>query len=140
MCQIGNWTVLILLGIVGVIDWKKREIPIGMLVIMGAAILFFGICCKDVSIWYRLSGAMLGVVFFLVSKFTKEAIGYGDSWLILLLGAHLGIFRVLQLLFAASLMSSIFAVFYLWKHRWKRNATLPFVPFLVIAYIGVVFA
>lgn len=139
MCKIADWSVFILLVIAGVIDWKKREIPVWLLVLKSVIILFFALLCEDVSIWYRLSGGLLGAAFFLVSKFTKEAIGYGDSWLILLLGVHLGIFKVLQLLFAASLMAAVFAVFYLWKRKWKRSATLPFVPFLAIAYIGVIF-
>lgn len=137
MCRLADWSVFILLGIAGMIDWKKREVPIWLLLIMSVVILFFGIFCEEVDIWYRLAGALLGVGFFAVSKFTKEAVGYGDSWLILILGIHMGILDVLQVLFAASLMAAIFAIFYLWRHRWKRSETLPFVPFLAIAYAGV---
>lgn len=139
MCGLAKWSVLILLGIMSVIDWKKREIPIWLLILMSITVVVFAFICKDVSIVYRLAGAFLGIMFFITSKFTKEAIGYADSWLMVILGVHLGIFRVLQVLFAASLMAAIFAVFYLWKQRWKRNATLPFVPFLAAAYIGVMF-
>lgn len=137
MCGLADWFVFILLGISGVIDWKKREIPIWLLILMSVVVLIFGFSCKNVSVWYRLAGAFLGIVFFFISKITKESVGYADSWLFLLLGVHLGIFVVLQVLFAASLMAAIFAVFYLWKRNWKRSETLPFVPFLVIAYIGV---
>lgn len=137
MCRLADWSVFILLGIAGMIDWKKREVPIWLLLIMSVVILFFGIFCEEVDIWYRLAGALLGAGFFVVSKFTKEAVGYGDSWLILILGIHMGILDVLQVLFAASLMAAIFAIFYLWRHRWKRSETLPFVPFLAIAYAGV---
>ena len=139
MCQVANWFVLILLAVASVIDWRKREIPITLLFIMSAGITIFAIYCKDITIWYRLAGGALGIMLFVVSTVTKEAIGYGDSWLILLLGVQLGILRVLQLLFAASLLAVIFAVFYLWVRKWNRNATLPFVPFLTIAYLGVMF-
>ena len=139
MCQVANWFVLILLAVASVIDWRKREIPITLLFIMSAGITIFAIYCKDITIWYRLAGGALGMMLFVVSTVTKEAIGYGDSWLILLLGVQLGILRVLQLLFAASLLAVIFAVFYLWVRKWNRKATLPFVPFLTIAYLGVMF-
>ena len=139
MCQVANWFVLILLAVASVIDWRKREIPITLLFIMSAGITIFAIYCKDITIWYRLAGGALGMMLFVVSTVTKEAIGYGDSWLILLLGVQLGILRVLQLLFAASLLAVLFAVFYLWVRKWNRNATLPFVPFLTIAYLGVMF-
>lgn len=139
MCKIADWIVFILLGITGVIDWKKRELPIWLLISMSIVVTILAICCRDVSVWYRLAGAALGIVFFIISRFTKEAIGYGDSWLILIMGVHLGIFRALQLLFAASFLAALFAVFYLWRRKWKRNETLPFIPFLAIAYIGVIF-
>ena len=137
MCQVANWMIFILLAVVGVIDWRKREIPMSLLFIMSAGVIIFAIYCKDITLWYRLAGGALGILLFVVSTVTKEAIGYGDSWLILLLGVHLGIFRVLQLLFVASLLAVIFALFYLWVRKWNRGATLPFVPFLTIAYLGV---
>lgn len=139
MCQVANWFVLILLAVASVIDWRKREIPMSLMFIMSAGITIFAIYCKDITIWYRLAGGALGMMLFVVSTVTKEAIGYGDSWLILLLGVQLGIFRVLQLLFTASLLAVLFAVFYLWVRKWNRDATLPFVPFLTIAYLGVMF-
>ncbi len=139
MCQVANWTVFILLAVASVIDWKKREIPMSLLFIMSAGVTIFAIYCKDITIWQRFAGGALGIMLFVVSTATREAIGYGDSWLILLLGLHLGIFRVLQLLFAASLLAVIFALFYLWVRKWNRKATLPFVPFLTIAYLGVMF-
>ena len=139
MCQVANWFVLIFLAVASVIDWRKREIPMSLLFIMSAGITIFAIYCKDITIWYRLAGGALGMMLFVVSTVTKEAIGYGDSWLILLLGVQLGIFRVLQLLFVASLLAVLFAVFYLWVRKWNRKATLPFVPFLTIAYLGVMF-
>ena len=138
MCRLADWCVLILLGIAGVMDWKKREVPVWLLILISAAVFPITICCNSVNIWYRLSGAALGLTFFLVSRVTKEAVGYADSWLILILGIHLGIFLALQVLFAASLMAAVVAVFYLWKRNWRRSETLPFIPFLVLAYIGVI--
>ena len=137
MCGLANWSVLVLLGIAGVIDWKKRELPIGLLGIMSGVIVIFAMRCQEIDVWYRIAGALMGVVFFVITRFTKEAIGYGDSWLFLILGIHMGVLQVLQLLLAASLMAAFFAIFYLWRHRWKRSETLPFVPFLAIAYVGV---
>jgi prepilin signal peptidase PulO-like enzyme (type II secretory pathway) len=76
--------------------------------------------------------------FFFISKFTKEAIGYGDSWLILILGIYLGSFEVLQVLFWATILAAIVALFLLCKKRCKRNITIPFVPYLAVAFLGVV--
>lgn len=139
MCKIADGVICILLIVAGVMDWRKKALPLWLLVGMSLIIPIFALWCKDTSLWQRVAGLCLGLAFFLISKVTKEAIGYGDSWLILLLGLHLGITGALQVLFAASLCAAIYALFYLWIRKWNRNATLPFVPFLAIAYLGVLF-
>lgn len=139
MCKIADAVVFFMLAVAGVMDWRKKELPVWYLVGMSIGITIFAVCCKEIGLWHRLAGVALGVVFIGISKATKEAIGYGDSWLILLLGVHLGGLGALQVLFTASLFAAIYALFYLWIRKWRRNATLPFVPFLALAYVGVMF-
>lgn len=139
MCGLGDVFVLIILAICDFRDLKKREIPISLLIIMSIGVLVIAFCCDAEPVWSRCSGAFIGILFFIISKCTKEAVGYGDSWLILILGVHLGLFKAVQLLFVASLAAGVCSLFFLWKHHWKRSATIPFVPFLLIAYIGVMF-
>lgn len=139
MCKVADGIIFLLLVLSGLSDWKKRTIPVFLLVIMSLAVACFAVICGDVSWRLRLGGALMGIVFLLISKCTKEAIGYGDSWLIMVLGVQLGYLRAMYVLFAASLIAGIVSLFYLWKQRWKRNATLPFVPFLAVAYLGEMF-
>lgn len=139
MCGIIDWVIFVLLGCCGFTDFKRKTIPLYLLIVMSAVVGVSVIFCNTESIWLRVGGAGLGILFFIVSRITKEAVGYGDSWLILLLGVYLGIEKALQLLFAATLGAAVVSLFYLWMRHWKRNATLPFVPFLVVAYLGVMF-
>lgn len=136
MCKIADWIVFILLAACGICDWKKKTIPVILLIMLSVTVAVFAIFCDAVSIRLRVSGAFLGLLFLLISKCTKEAIGYGDSWLILLLGIHMGSLRAAEVLFAASLLAGIASLFFLWKCGWKKNTTLPFVPFLSISYLG----
>lgn len=136
MCKIADWIVFILLAICSVSDWKKKTIPVILLIMLSVVVAVFALLCNAVSMRLRVSGALMGVLFLIISKCTKEAIGYGDSWLILLLGIHMGSLRAVGVLFAASMLASFASLFYLWKYRWKRSATLPFVPFLSISYLG----
>lgn len=138
MCEIADWVILILLTLCAVHDWKKREIPLVLLVIMSIGVSVFVICCHTEPLLSRGIGAFLGIGFFLVSKCTKEAVGYGDSWLILLIGIYLGGLRALQVLFLASVAAGIGSLFCLWKNHWNRNVTIPFVPFMAVAYLGVI--
>lgn len=138
MCKIADIVVLFVLGLCGISDWKKKTIPLIWILLLGAVILISVLICRDVGVRLRVSGGLLGGLFLLISKYTREAIGYGDSLLILLLGIYLGGLRVLEVLFWATTFAAITSVFFLWRRRWKRNATLPFVPFLSIAYLGVI--
>lgn len=49
------------------------------------------------------AGIGVGVLFLLVSKVTEEAIGYGDSVAIMILGGYLGFWKVVGVLAAAFL-------------------------------------
>lgn len=138
MREIADWFVFLLLGLCGWSDWRKRTMPLLLLIVMSVAIVVLVLAYRTDALWDCAGGGFIGILFFMISKCTKEAIGYGDSWLILLLGIYLGAFVLLQVLFAASSAAGICSLFYLWKHRWKRSETIPFVPFLTFAYIGVI--
>lgn len=138
MCKIAEWFLFFLFGIGSIYDWKKREIPLWLLVFMSVVVVGSVFFCDDVSLLLRITGGLIGLLFLFVSKCTKEAVGYADSWLILLLGVQLGSRRAMQLIFAASFLAAICALIYLCLHRWRHKSSLPFVPFLTISYLGVI--
>ena len=45
------------------------------------------------SVW--VAGLGCGIVFLMISKWSQEGIGYGDSWMILNMGIFLGIWNLL---------------------------------------------
>lgn len=139
MCQLGKWIVCIVLGVCALWDLKKKEIPLLLLVLMGFIIVLQIILEKPINWWGIFSGALIGMLCLFFSKCTREAIGYGDSWLILELGLYLGGICLLQVLFLASVMAGLLSLFYLWKKQWKRKATIPFIPFIALACGGVLF-
>ncbi len=139
MCKIGNWVIFFMLVICAVVDWKEKRIPVRFLVLMSFVIGVLSLLCQNTRIASSLFGAGAGVLAFLVSRVTKEALGYGDDWLILILGIYMGGSKILQLLLWASLFSGIVSLFFLFKKKWRRDITIPFVPFLTIAYLGVMF-
>ena len=82
-------------------------------------------------------GGLLGGLFFLVSRWTKEAFGYGDSCIITILGIQAGLWNLLSILWGAFFAAAVFAVFASIKGSWNRKTAFPFVPFLTLAYVGV---
>ena len=138
MCQIADWVVFTLLAACSVIDWRRKTIPYVLLLALGIVVVAFAFFCNGVSVKMRVGGVLIGVLFLLISKMSREAIGYGDSFLILFLGIHMGSFEALGVLFVAALLAAVVSLFFLWKCHWKRQATLPFVPFLTISYLGAI--
>ena len=78
------------------------------------------------------AGIGVGVLFLLVSKVTEEAIGYGDSVAIMILGGYLGFWKVVGVLAAAFFISGVCSVILAFRGRVK---TMPFFPFLTLGYI-----
>ena len=79
-----------------------------------------------------LAGIGVGVLSLLVSKVTEEAIGYGDSVAIMILGGYLGFWKVVGVLAAAFFISGVCSVILAFRGRVK---TMPFFPFLTLGYI-----
>lgn len=138
MCKIGDLVIFAFLILCSISDLHSKKIPTVLLVVMSVVVLIFCfiLCRKDVL--DVTGGIMIGSLLFLVSKYTKEAIGYGDSWLISLLGVHLGGISLLEVAMTAFFLAGMISLAGLvWKH-WKKTVTIPFVPFLTIAYLGVI--
>lgn len=139
MCQIGDWIIGALLVVCGILDWRERELPSILLVAMSLLVVVFLCCCGWTPLFSRVVGLLVGITFFFISKWTNQAVGYGDSWLILLLGVYLGSFRALQILFVGAILSAVGSLVCLWRNRWNRKLRIPFVPFLAMAYLGGLF-
>ncbi|MCM1262051.1 MAG: prepilin peptidase [Butyrivibrio sp.] len=136
-----NIAALIILFICAIIDIRKKEIPLIILLTVSLAVL-------GIDIWKIFLGHVLlldmavsvlpGIFFLLLGFCTGEKIGYGDGFLIIFLGLSFGFGRCLLSVFIGLLASSIFALFLLVFCKADRNSRLPLAPFLSIG-MGVSF-
>lgn len=139
MCKISDGIIISFLLACSLSDVRTRKIPGWILIGMSVVSAFFCLWQRSESFLSVLGGLLIGGIFCAVSKFTREAIGYADSWIILLLGAYLGMEKVLTLVVFAFFLAGLFALAgFLWK-KWNQTCSIPFVPFLTAAYIGVLF-
>ena len=119
-------------------DLIKRELSVIYLICGTVLAVFYQIMNRG-NFWYiSVCGAATGCFFLLVSKYTGEQIGYGDSWMILNLGIYLGIWELICLLGIVFATVFLFSCAGLVSRRLSRHTRLPFYPFLMIGYIGVV--
>ena len=137
MCKIGYLVIAGFLLVISVIDVKKKQLPIWLLIIMSLLIVILRMVCIEDTWCSTIGGIAVGVVFFVIGKLTKEAIGYGDCWIILLLGIVLGGMKIVEVVLSASFTASLFSIAYCIKKGWDKEYAIPFAPFLTIAYLGV---
>lgn len=118
-------------------DLLKRKIPVLYLMLGTVAALFKAAACQGIIPNTVVWGAMIGGIFLVISKCTKEQIGYGDSWMILILGIWLGIWDVIRLLAIVFMLCFAFSCVGLACKKIKRYTRIPFYPFLMLGYTGV---
>lgn len=137
MREIENVIMITALMIASWGDWKRKEVSVYLLIGMHIFVVLAVIGLKR-PVWDVLFGLGIGLCFFITSRLTREQIGYGDSWLITILGTYVGGKKLLVLLFTASLGAAVFSFFCLMVHRWNRKISIPFIPFLTAAFVGVI--
>ncbi len=139
MREIADIGMGIAIAAIGYMDLRKKCLPVWILAVLNVTSIVLCILIRRNSVFSVLGGVCVGAVFLLASKLTREAIGYGDSWLILSLGIYLGLRQLLGVVFAASFVASLISLFLCLAKGWKRKRGLPFIPFLAAAYGLVVF-
>lgn len=139
MCEIADGLVALGLAINGLYDARKREVPLYMVLGIGVMSVLLQLFCVKLALQQILYGLLIGIGFLGMSKITKEAIGYGDSLLIFFLGIYLGGKKLMEVILAASMGTCVFALLCgALLSDWKRKQSVPFIPFLTAAYLGVV--
>lgn len=86
--------------------------------------------------WVFIWGAFVGIGFLIVSRCTKEALGYADSWMIFLLGMYLGIWKLVSALSFSFLAAGIWSLGKVVLKKKGRKEVIPFLPFLTAGYLG----
>ncbi|MCI8293581.1 MAG: prepilin peptidase [Hespellia sp.] len=139
MCTLIQMMWIIILFVIALWDIRYQRLPIWMLIGLLMAAMGCKIIQRDVSIMEIMAGIAVGGCFLAVSKVTREAFGYADSILIVILGVFLGVWDLFILLSVAFLLAALFSFCGLLIGRFSRRLAFPFIPFLTISYVGMVF-
>jgi len=128
--------VCILLVVLSVEDIKEKRLSLtvlSMCIILGAA---SAMCRNDWNIIRWCFDIIPGISLFVVSWWSREAIGYGDSLLILGLGLIWGAEQAVTIFLFALVLAAVWGgiIMAVRGNGWRLK--LPFVPFLLAADIG----
>ncbi|MDD2978891.1 MAG: A24 family peptidase [Hespellia sp.] len=137
------WTMSqVLCGIflvsLSILDIRYRQVPLWFLLTGGVFVVLSALVESPENTGLMIAGGVVGGIFLFISKITREAFGYGDSILIVILGAFLGMWNMFYLLILAFSLSGIFAICGMMLRKFARRTAFPFIPFLTLAYLGVI--
>jgi len=126
--------VLGILLVLSVIDIKKRSITVvGPVILVVVGLIFnviSGLDYKDM-----LLPCMVGVFMIIVSKISRESIGFGDSLLILSLGVALDFETFIQTLLVGMMWVCLYSLMLIIVFKKGKKYRVPFIPFLAAGYI-----
>lgn len=136
-----NIATVIVLIICSYVDIRQRKVEKRIAGIYAAAVLAGRLAEGGTGLVALFTGLVPGILFLFLSFVTRQGIGYGDSILILLLGASVGIEAELEILLLAFALSGIWAVALLFRKKGNVQQEFPFVPFLLAgAVLEMIFA
>ena len=131
--------MFVFLGICAVYDGLEREIPLAVvwLGIIAAIVLRIQGLAGDGTFMTAVLSLIPGVMFWLLGFISGEKVGYGDGWMLVMIGLFMGLckcFLILMIgLVSGSLAVLILSVF----KKVSKDYRLPFAPFLLFG-MGVV--
>lgn len=124
---------LIILIICSISDIRNREIDIRVL-FPGIIFLFIRIySCSDYS---RTMLSLLPGVIMLILSLVYPGIGAGDAYMFIFLGACYDVRIVVNTMVISIFMACIFALVMLILKKADRSFSLPYAPFILVAFLA----
>lgn len=126
--------LFIFLAVCAVFDGLQKKIPLAAvwLGMLTAICLRAGGMMGEVDLLSAALSLVPGAIFFLLSFVTREKVGYGDGWVLLMIGLFLDLPRCFLILVAGLLIESVAALVLLALKKIQRNKEIPFCPFLLL--------
>lgn len=128
-----------LLAICAVCDGLEKKIPLAVVWIgIATAIVLQIQGMSGEWSWLSITLSVLpGVIFWMLSLITGEKVGYGDGWMLIMIGLFMGLWRCLLILLVGLVSESFVVLILLVFRRVSKDRQVPFAPFLLFG-MGVV--
>lgn len=117
------------------LDIRRREISLLLTVVYAGCGIIYSIL-QGRKIQDVLIPAGLGILFLAAGLISRGAIGAGDCWILLALGALLDTETYIRMLCIGFFLAAFWSGILLVIRRKSRKTEIPLVPFLLAGYIG----
>ena len=124
MCKIEDFIMLLFLLWCSISDLRTKKIPTVLLIIMSLTVIMIRLIFIRQEIAGMAGGALMGAIFWLISKYTNQAIGYGDSWLLGNMGIYLGGISMLEVATTAFFLTGLVSLAGIVIKQWKKNSSV----------------
>lgn len=128
------WSSLFLL-VCAIIDLKTRRVYQIVCTVNYGVAIGIKLLLKDINLKTFVLGIVVCGIIFVLSMVIKEAIGRGDILILLTLTGILKVGNMLEILFMALIVCSIFSMVMILMQKMNLKSSIPFVPFLFIGNI-----
>lgn len=126
------WLILVLCSIR---DLKKRQICF-LPVIIG---IVYGMLCElwlqNTDVYAVFLRCIPGICLAALAILSEGKIGFGDGLIVFMAGLYLPLFELLECIFFAFLLCTLFGGILILMGKGDRKTELPFVPFLLVVAI-----
>lgn len=127
-------SLFLFLAVCAVFDGLQRQIPLaavwlGMLM---AICLRMGGIIGEGNLLSAALALVPGTMIFLLAFLTKEKIGYGDGWVLLMIGLFTDFSRCFLILLTGLLAESLVVLVMLVLRKVRRDKEIAFCPFLLL--------
>lgn len=132
--------LFLFMGICAVFDGRRREIPLPVVwlgIVMALVLRVQGAIGEEGEWLWAAASVLPGVIFWGLSFITREKVGYGDGWMLIMVGLYVGLWRCCLILLAGLVAESAIALALLAAKRITKDREIPFAPFLLLG-MGVV--
>lgn len=125
--------LIILLGIISIIDFSTKKIPVVVLIVMGIVGIISSIYAQQ-SIMSVAVAMIPGIVLMAAAFLTREQIGYGDAAVVTLMGLFVTVDIVCSTMVMGLTIAGIISVILIASGRAGRKMQIAFTPFLLLGY------
>lgn len=120
-------------------DLRSKKVRVIEIIIFGIVGLIIDFSIRPYSFLSILGGVMVGLMVYLFSVLTKEKIGKGDAFVVMVTGLYLGFQNTLLLVWLSTILAAVIGSIIIRKNNVNTDFEIPFVPFLLMGYLIIYF-